>query len=381
MKMSEEPDNGMARRALLITIDGFDPSYLNFPNLPTMQRLCAEGAVCLNCATTFPTLTTACMASLLTGTYPATHDVPSSAFYDKATDKRVDAPRGIAVPTIAEALKSRGHRTAAVAHFLLENRGADVYLPASANMAEPISRIFATTNPTFIALYFGAMDDAGHRFGPKSSEMAHVVQDVDRQIGDVLTELERRRWLEDAVVAVTSDHGMTALPVGGGLTEHIEAALQASGVKHEYAASGHTFRAETEVVWIRCVRVALVSLRLPLSSEKHERLLNALRNIEGIERIVGPKELVRLRASPRVADYVLVPAIDKHFATRDRGGHGSFAEMRVPLILWGAGIQRGTLPEASNVDVAPTLLHLLNVPIPHPVAGKALTAAIAAKML
>lgn len=369
MKMSEEPDNGMARRALLITIDGFDPSYLDFPNLPTMQRLCAEGALCLNCATTFPTLTTACMASLLTGTYPATHDIPSSAFYDKATDKRVDAPRGIAVPTIAEVLKSHGHRTAAVAHFLLENRGADVYLPASANMAEQVSRTFAITNPTFITLYFGATDDAGHRFGPKSSEMARVVQDVDRQISDVLTELERRGWLQEAVVAITSDHGMTALPAGGGLTEQVEAALQASGVQHEYAASGRTFRVETEVVWIRCVRVALVSERLPLAPEKRAGLLNALRSIKGIETIVDAEQLKQLRASPRVADYVLVPSIDKHFATGDIGGHGSFAEMRVPLIFWGAGIQRGTLTEASNVDVVPTLLRLLNVPIPGHIEG------------
>jgi predicted AlkP superfamily pyrophosphatase or phosphodiesterase len=379
--MTEKPDHPRAQRALLITIDGFDLSYLNFPNLPTMQRLCAEGAVCLNCETTFPTLTTACMASLLTGTYPATHDIPSSAFYDKATDQRVDAPRGIAVPTMAEILKAHGYRTGVVAHFLLEKRGADVYLPASPNMAEQVSHILATTNPTFIALYFGATDDAGHRFGPNSLEMARVVQDVDRQIGDVLTTLERRGWLQEAVVAMTSDHGMTALPAGGGLTEKVETALQASGVKHEYAASGHTFHAETEVVWIRCVRVALVSERRPLTPEKRERLLNALRRIEGIETIVDAEQLKQLRASPRVADYVLVPAMDKHFATGDKGGHGSFAERRVPLIFWGAGIQRGTLTEASNVDVAPTLLRLLNAPIPEHVEGAVLKAATWAKLL
>lgn len=380
MRMIEAPNNGVTRRALLITIDGFDPSYLNFPNLPTIQRLCAEGAVCLNCTTTFPTLTTACLASLLTGTYPTTHDIPSSAFYDKATDKRVDAPRGIAVPTIAEVLKAQGHRTAAVAHFLLENRGADVYLPASPNMAEPVSRLLATTNPTFIALYFSATDDAGHRFGPNSSEMVRVVQGIDKQIGDVLTTLERRGWLREAVVVITSDHGMTALPAGGGLTEKVETALQASGVKHEYAAAGRTFRAETEVVWMRCVRVALVSERRPLPPEKRERLLNALRDIEGIETIVDVEQLKQLRASPRVADCVLVPVMDKHFATGDKGGHGSFAEMRVPLIFWGAGIRRGTPTEASNVDVAPTLLRLLNAPLPNHIEGKALTAAIAAKM-
>ncbi|MCS6861344.1 MAG: alkaline phosphatase family protein [Abditibacteriales bacterium] len=374
-------DNAIVQRALLITVDGFDPSYLDFPDLPTLRRLGAEGAVCLNCSTTFPTLTTSCLASLLTGTYPATHGIPSSAFYDKATDTRMDAPRGIAVPTVAEVLKAHGHRTAAVAHFLLEHRGADVYLPASANMAEQVARVFATINPTFLALYLGATDEAGHRFGPTSSEMRRVVQDVDRQIGDVLTELERRGWLREAVVVITSDHGMTDLPAGGGLTGRVETALQASGVQHEYAASRHTFRADTEVVWMRCVRVALVWERRPLSPEKRERLLNALRNIEGIETIVDAAQLKRLRASPRVADYVLIPARDKHFATGDKGGHGSFAEMHVPLLLWGAGVQRGALTEASNVDVVPTLLRLLDVPIPEHVEGEVLKAATWAKIL
>jgi predicted AlkP superfamily pyrophosphatase or phosphodiesterase len=359
--------------ALLITIDGFDPSYLNFPDLPTLQRLIAEGTLCLDCETTFPTLTTSCMASLLTGTYPATHNVPSSAFYDKATDQRVDAPRSLAVPTMAEVLQSHGRATAAVGHFLLENRGADVYLPAAENVAAQVAGVFDKINPTLIALYFGATDAAGHDFGPKSSEIMNVVQNVDRQIGDVLKELEQRGWLENAVVAVTSDHGMTELPADGGLTKKVGAALNASGVKYEYAASRQTFREDTEVVWIRCVRVALVSLRRPLSSEKRDRLLNVLRSVEGIERIIGPEELVQLRAHPRVADYVLVPAMDKHFATHDLGGHGSFAEMRVPLIFWGAGVKRGaTIPSAKNVDVVPMLLHLLGVPIPAHVEGTVL---------
>lgn len=369
-------NNPLAQRALLITIDGFDPSYLNFPHLPTLQRLRAEGATCLQSETTFPTLTTACMASLLTGTYPATHHVPASAFYDKATDRRIDAPRRLASPTIAEILRADGRTCAAVAHFLLENRGAGVYLPASANVAESVARIFdeRSLTPTFIALYFGETDSAGHRFGPNSPAMRATVRDVDRQIGAVLTELEARGWLQHAVVAVTSDHGMSELPAAGNVTANVQAALDASGATWEYAAPGQTFQPETEVVWIRCVRVALVSLRRPLPPTKRERLLNALRETEGIETIVGPEELAQLRASPRVADYVLIPAMDKHFASQDRGGHGSFAEMRVPLIFWGAGVRQGLRVDgAKNVDVVPTLLHWLNVPIPAHVEGRTIS--------
>lgn len=72
-------------------------------------------------------------------------------------------------------------------------------------------------------------------------------------------------------------------------------------------------------------------------------------------------------------DTIIVTADHGHV---DRGGHGGLEDevTRVPLILAGAGIRPGTVPEhAGLVDLAPTICRLLGLPAPAYAFGRALT--------
>jgi len=68
----------------------------------------------------------------------------------------------------------------------------------------------------------------------------------------------------------------------------------------------------------------------------------------------------------------------EHFAEGPCFGHGTFAEMLVPLILWGSGIKPGIIiTRARNIDVVPTMLHVLRLPIPKWIEGEVLRTALA----
>ena len=76
--------------------------------------------------------------------------------------------------------------------------------------------------------------------------------------------------------------------------------------------------------------------------------------------------LVPLLQQPR-AGQVLVCAAPKYSFVREAGGHGAFrrAEMRVPFLLAGPGITPGTTLECARaVDLVPTVLRLLGLPVP-----------------
>ena len=58
----------------------------------------------------------------------------------------------------------------------------------------------------------------------------------------------------------------------------------------------------------------------------------------------------------------------------ERGSHGSLLEMKVPLLLAGAGVRRDTPPQDPGlVDIAPTIAALLGTRPPAQTQGRALS--------
>jgi hypothetical protein len=78
-------------------------------------------------------------------------------------------------------------------------------------------------------------------------------------------------------------------------------------------------------------------------------------------------QVVEMFDSPRTGDLVVFSDNDFSFSAEWRGGHGSCLQqdMHVPLFLAGPGLPPGgQLPAARLVDVAPTMLDLLDVDTP-----------------
>lgn len=66
--------------------------------------------------------------------------------------------------------------------------------------------------PDLLALSFSALDIVGHEHGPHSPEALDVVLRLDRTLGTLLDELDRRVGGENLLVALSADHGVVPLP-------------------------------------------------------------------------------------------------------------------------------------------------------------------------
>jgi arylsulfatase A-like enzyme len=66
--------------------------------------------------------------------------------------------------------------------------------------------------PDLLAVSLSALDGIGHRWGPDSREVHDAVLRIDRYLGMLIDSLYAQRGAGRVIVALTSDHGVTAVP-------------------------------------------------------------------------------------------------------------------------------------------------------------------------
>src|ERR1700759_2951247 len=109
---------------VMISVDGLAAYYLDDPkaDMPTLRKLATEGARASMMKAVAPTVTWPNHTTLVTGDYPARHGVLGNNYYDRASGKKVvlisdpvfDKDEIVKVPTIYDAAKAAGLKTAAI---------------------------------------------------------------------------------------------------------------------------------------------------------------------------------------------------------------------------------------------------------------------------
>ncbi len=215
---------------VLITIDTLRADYLSSygsrrVKTPTLDGLAAEGVLFENAYCQVP-LTPPSHASILTGTYPATHGLRDFT----------SGPLGPDLPTLATVLEAQGYRTAAfVSAFVLDRswglgRGfqlyfdefdasaggggqqADVQRPANETLDRALPWLESAEAPFFLWLH---LFDPHHDYEPpepfrslyRDDPYAGEVAWVDSQLARLVGVLRSRGVYEDTLVVATSDHG------------------------------------------------------------------------------------------------------------------------------------------------------------------------------
>ncbi len=236
-------------RILLIVVDTLRSDHLSVygseVQTPNIDALAARGQVFENLLASFHQ-TSMSMAAMFTGRTPSIESGDPreplawnsstwcglARFASGAPDETC-IPR--AVPTLAERLREAGYHTIGVAsnQFLYEpsgfGRGFDDWTevdrrkpipgpPSREGVVNPLeSRYWRVVNqavfealerkprgPTFLYVHY--IDVHDHPFYKQRSYAESVVV-MDQAIGHLFEELEKRGFLEDAVVVLTSDHG------------------------------------------------------------------------------------------------------------------------------------------------------------------------------
>ncbi len=227
---AQSPSEAQPPSLVLITIDTLRADYLSSyrsgrAKTPTMDALADDGVLFENAYCQVP-LTPPSHASILTGTYPATHGVRDFT----------SGPLRPDLPTLATILKANRYQTAAfVSAFVLDRswglgRGFDLYYdkfqdedfqgvnpgnvqrPADQTLDQVLPWLEKTNGPFFLWLH---LFDPHHDYRPPepfrslyaSDPYAGEVAWVDSQLARLVGMLKRQGIYDQTLVVLTSDHG------------------------------------------------------------------------------------------------------------------------------------------------------------------------------
>lgn len=397
-------------------------------HLPTITKYFVENGLTAKngMKSVFPTFTYPCHQSMITGTNPATHKTFNNGIFDP-TGKHQGAWHWFVsqeVKTLWEAARENGYWSASVAFptsvgakgdFIapefwwdgsdLDSRFIDAVAKPQGLILEMEQEIgqyaggldltdsgdaqrgkaalwmlrnklapVISEKPFFMSAYFASFDESAHQNGVYSKEAARSLEKIDNMLGDLIDEA-RRITGDHLVVCVVSDHGTldnthnispNVLLKKAGLIETDEQDHVISWKAYSQRAGG----------------MAEIRLADPKDAEAAAALKTVMDQLaadpdSGILEILDNRE-ARQRGGFPLAAYVLVS--EKGYELRDdtsgdycrtrltqKAQHGyseNFPEMRASFMLAGEGIEKGSLPEARLIDVAPTLAGLMGFSLP-----------------
>jgi arylsulfatase A-like enzyme len=205
-----------------------------------------------------------------------------------------------------------------------------------------------------VTAWFHGADHAGHADGPDAPEVVESLRAQDRALAELLAGLEHRDALAATTLLLVSDHGMDRVRTRIDLA----AALRRAGLGARVFGGGG---------------FAKIALQGGAPAEaKAVRVAREL-GLEAWRRGDAPAEL-RL-GNPRFGDVVaLAPPGVAIGRSRLQGVHGYRPEQPRMAALFaavGRAVPAGlALGEVRSIDVAPTVLSLLGVPVPEWMEGR-----------
>jgi predicted AlkP superfamily pyrophosphatase or phosphodiesterase len=371
---------------ILVSFDGTRPSDVT--RLPTFARMAAQGARAERLVPAFPSNTFPNHVTFATGVSPDAHGIVNNSFVDPARgsyDYTAD-PTWLQVEPIWS-LAARAGVVSASYHWVgseglwTSGLGPKHWKPFDTTVREgaKVEQILAwldlpdpAERPRLVTAWFHGADGMGHRHGPDSPNAAQTLARQDGDLGALLDGLVARGLLESTTLLVVSDHGMTDTRrvvdfASVMASERIGARVIGGGGYAQVVLRGDAQRDA------RADRVVALARR---------------HGLEAWKRGAAPPEYAV--ANPRFGDVVLVGPLGTAIAPQStwawllsivgqlqfsmRGVHGhrpELPEMAALFTAIGRGVAPGTNVGAVRaVDVAPTVLALLALPIPDWMEGQ-----------
>jgi predicted AlkP superfamily pyrophosphatase or phosphodiesterase len=357
---------------ILISLDGTS-AEAGRRGLASLAELARRGAVAERLVPVFPTNTFPNHVTLVTGVHPERHGIVDNAFLDPergAYDKEPD-PTWIEVEPLWSLAEARGIPTASF-HWVgsegpwRSGRGPRYWkrFDADVEEREKVAQILAwldlepAARPRLVTAWFHGADRAGHRFGPDAPEVVEALRAQDAALAELLAGLGRRGALATTTLLLVSDHGMEQVR----RRVDLAAELRAAGLRARVFGGG-----------------GFATLDVPGGAPAEARAVEVARRLglEAWRRGEAPAEL-RL-GSPRFGEVGAIAPPGVAIGTlRLRGVHGyrpEQARMAALFAAVGRGVPAGlALGEVRSIDVAPTVLALLDAPIPAWMEGRPIPA-------
>jgi predicted AlkP superfamily pyrophosphatase or phosphodiesterase len=414
------------RHVILVSLDGF-PAYLwrdeSIP-LPNLRKLAAEGAVTNAMTISNPAITWPNHTSLVTGVPPAKHGVLYNGLVVRGGPGKpnkiepwVDREKLVLVPTVYDAVFNAGMTTAEVDWVAVtrpktitwsfaELVDPDAALPremvaagvatraeletAKSNRPNIVWRdeiwtraacFLVTQHQPNLLMYHTLNTDATHhRYGPGSPPSISALALADHLVGQLVRAVDASGRRAQTTIIVTTDHGFKKVDK----YVYANVALKKAGLLH---AAGPTVT-ECDAFVGSQGGIGLVYITDPARrAELLPKLMEIFRHTEGVADVIDAATgaaalgMPTPEANQGMGDIIIYPKTGYAFsgaaagdaitgpATNYGGTHGynsADPELDGIFLASGAGIKKGVrLERMRNIDVAPTIARLLDVPLPN----------------
>ena len=218
---------------LLISIDAYRADYINRGLSPTLAMLAKDGVQADSMQPSFPSLTFPNHYTLVTGLRPDHHGIVNNTMVDPqlgkfslSNRKAVSDGRWWDEGTpIWETADAHGLRTATMfwpgseaniqGHHPDEWKPFDGAVTADARVDQILAwlNVPAAQRPTFLTLYFDAVDHAGHEYGPDSPQVNDALRNTDAAMARLVRGLKQDGLFDQMNIIVLADHGMASVPL------------------------------------------------------------------------------------------------------------------------------------------------------------------------
>jgi predicted AlkP superfamily pyrophosphatase or phosphodiesterase len=218
---------------LLISIDAYRADYFGRGLNPTLEMLAQTGVHAESMQPSFPSLTFPNHYTIVTGLRPDHHGIVNNTMFDPVLGKfslgnrkAVSDGRWWAEGTpIWETADAHGLHTATMfwpgSEADIHGRHPDFWKPFDDNVTadQRVDQVLAwldlppARRPSFLTLYFDAVDHAGHRHGPDSRQVDDALRHVDAALARLVQGLKQRHLFERMNIIVLADHGMAGVPL------------------------------------------------------------------------------------------------------------------------------------------------------------------------
>jgi arylsulfatase A-like enzyme len=423
-----------SRAYLVIVVDGLRPDYITSEVMPRLVALRQRGMGFDAHHAVYPTVTRVNASSIVTGAYPETHGLLGNNIYIPKVDERrgldtaqrtnleaVERAEGalLTAPTLGEILTKAGKKLLVVssgtsgAALLLNHKvgsGAIVHpeftrpealSPRIASLIGPgpAKRIpnnaqnqyaidayleygLGDMKPDVTLMWLNDPDGTAHAHGMGAVLTREALTLVDRAIGGVEDALRTRGVLEHTNIIVTSDHGFSRHSGALRLQELVAPFARKLG------------DGSSDIV----VAEGAIYLRANAADARIANIVSALQQrpeigaiftrsgsrgaSEGV--VAGTLSFDVARWNHARSGQILVSAnwsdeaqgVDFRGTTTQGGvaGHGTSSpfDIHTTLIVAGPDFREHASSDVptGNVDIAPTLLHMLGLPAPPTMAGR-----------
>jgi predicted AlkP superfamily pyrophosphatase or phosphodiesterase len=266
---------------------------------------------------------------------------------------------------------------------------ADAYLTQLAELTIDQLGLGKAGGTDFLGIAYSTLDYAGHAFGPRSWEVQDILVQLDKDLADLFTHLDKVVGRGNYVVALSADHGVMPIP------EDMQTSGADAGLLHLPDVQDSIEKALESFNYPKPSVARIVGSEVFFANGVYEKLasdpkalkavLDAIRTVPGVAAVYRAEELQNRPAtqSPTVrafansyfpgrsGDLFIVPKpywlVDGAPPGKTRSYGTSHVspynyDQHVPVLLMGFGIQPGQYFQSiTPADIAPTFAALCGI--------------------